>query len=43
MDIKHPTAPCMLLRYDTILDAFYFNVRSKANMSRLNLPHGTDT
>jgi len=26
-------------RYDT---RCYFNVRSKADMSRLNLPHGTD-
>jgi len=26
-------------RYDT---RCYFNVRSKANMSQLNLPHGTD-
>jgi len=27
------------IRYDT---RRYFNVRSKANMSQLNLPHGTD-
>jgi len=27
------------IRHDTIC---YFNVRSKANMSQLNLPHGTD-
>jgi len=27
------------IRYDTIC---YFTVRSKANMSQLNLPHGTD-
>ena len=27
------------IRYDT---RCYFNVRSKANMSQLNLPHGTD-
>jgi len=27
------------LRYDT---RCYFNVRSKADMSRLNLPHGDD-
>jgi len=27
------------IRYDT---RCYFNVRSKANMSRLNLPHGND-
>ena len=26
-------------QYDT---RFYFNVRSKADMSQLNLPHGTD-
>jgi len=29
------------IRYDTIRDAI-INVRSKANMSQLNLPHGTD-
>jgi len=28
-----------LIRYDT---RCYFNVRSKADISRLNLPHGTD-
>jgi len=28
-----------LIRYDT---RCYFNVCSKANMSQLNLPHGTD-
>jgi len=28
-----------LLRYDT---RYYFNVRSKADISQLNLPHGTD-
>ena len=28
------------IRYDTIC---YFNVRSKANISQLNLPHGTTT
>jgi len=27
------------LRYDT---RYYFNVRSKADISQLNLPHGTD-
>ena len=27
------------IRYDT---RCYFNLRSKANMSQLNLPHGTD-
>ena len=27
------------IRYDT---RYYFNVRSKADMSQLNLPHGTD-
>ena len=27
------------IRYDT---RCYFNVRSRANMSQLNLPHGTD-
>jgi len=30
---------CGLTRYDT---RGYFNVRSKADMSQLNLPHGTD-
>ena len=30
---------CLLIRYDT---RCYFNVRSKADMSRLNLPHGDD-
>ena len=32
------------LRYDTIRydTRCYFNVRSKADMSQLNLPHGTD-
>jgi len=29
-----------LVRYDT---KCYFNVRSKADISQLNLPHGTDT
>ena len=29
----------MKLRYDT---RCYFNVRSKADISQLNLPHGTD-
>jgi len=28
-----------MIRYDT---RCYFNVRSKADMSQLNLPHGTD-
>jgi len=28
-----------MIRYDA---RCYFNVRSKANMSQLNLPHGTD-
>jgi len=31
----------MLARYDTRDTRCYFNVRSKADMSRLNLPHGT--
>jgi len=38
----HPlrsTNPRNTIRYDT---RCYFNVRSKANMSQLNLPHGTD-
>ena len=33
------TAVIITIRYDT---RCYFNVRSKANMSQLNLPHGTD-
>jgi len=38
-DLTSPT-----IRYDTIrYDArCYFNVRSKGNMSQLNLPHGND-
>jgi len=32
--------PDAMIRYDT---RCYFNVRSKADMSQLNLPHGTDT
>jgi len=31
--------PDLLTRYDT---RCYFNVRSKADMNRLNLPHGGD-
>ena len=33
-----------LIRYDTIRcdTRCYFNMRSKADMNRLNLPHGTD-
>ena len=34
-----PTYVYDTIRYDT---RCYFNVRSKANMSQLNLPHGTD-
>jgi len=31
------------IEYDTIrYDRCYFNVRSKADISQLNLPHGTD-
>jgi len=32
-------AESLVLRYDT---RCYFNVRSKADISQLNLPHGTD-
>jgi len=32
----------LVVRYDTIAYEMLFNVRSKANMSQLNLPHGTD-
>ena len=36
-----PVLPCRVhcIRYDT---RCYFNVRSKADISQLNLPHGTD-
>ena len=34
-----PFALHFTIRYDTIR---YFNVRSKADISQLNLPHGTD-
>ena len=34
------TSTYKYIRYDTRCD---FNVRSKANMSQLNLPHGTDS
>jgi len=30
------------LLYDTVDTRCYFNVRSKADMSQLNLPHGTN-
>ena len=33
------TRSSITIRYDT---RCYINVRSKANMSQLNLPHGTD-
>ena len=35
---------CLVIVKDTIRYDMrcYFNVRSKANMSQLNLPHGTD-
>ena len=36
VDVPHL---CLPLRYDT---RCYFNVRSKADMSQLSLPHGTD-
>ena len=43
---KHPFSPTtfqdleeVMIRYDT---RCYFNVRSKADMSQLNLPHGID-
>jgi len=35
---RYPNRPTTI-RYDT---RCYINVRSKANMSQLNLPHGTD-
>jgi len=34
-----PAPFSFILRYDT---RCYFNVRSKADISQLNLPHGTD-
>ena len=36
---KHGRYDGLTIRYDT---RCYFNVRSKADTSRLNLPHGTD-
>ena len=41
MDFHFPSTsvPSGTIRYDT---RCYFNVRSKADMSRLNLPHGND-
>ena len=38
------TRSCDTVRYDTIRydTTCYFNVRSKADISQLNLPHGTD-
>jgi len=36
LDLKHVL---YTIRYDT---RCYFNVRSKADISQLNLPHGTD-
>jgi len=43
---KHPFSPTkfqdlekVMIRYDT---RCYFDVRSKADMSQLNLPHGID-
>ena len=41
------TIVCALTAIDVILDIrydtrCYFNVRSKADISQLNLPHGTD-
>ena len=36
----HPVSCIYTIRYDTIRDAI-LNVRSKADISQLNLPHGT--
>ena len=36
---KRPPLFYDTIRYDT---RYYFNVRSKADISQLNLPHGTD-
>ena len=36
---KHTRQPIITIRCDT---RCYFNVRSKADISQLNLPHGTD-
>ena len=36
---EHLTVESYTIRYDT---RCYFNVRSKADISQLNLPHGTD-
>jgi len=38
--ISWMSAAMATIRYDT---RCYFNVRSKADMSQLNLPHGTDS
>ena len=37
--LKVPCLFMIAIRYDT---RCYFNVRSKADISQLNLPHGTD-
>ena len=37
--MRHLVKEYDTIRYDT---RCYFNVRLKANMSQLNLPHGTD-
>jgi len=41
LSVGSPDRPCYTgtIRYDT---KCYFNVRSKADMSQLNLPHGTN-
>ena len=39
IDSMKNRSPSCTIRYDAIR---YFNVRSKADMSRLNLPHGDD-
>jgi len=36
---SNETTAATVIRYDT---RCYFNVRSKADISQLNLPHGTD-
>jgi len=39
INYRKMTYVIILLRYDT---RWYFNMRSKADVSQLNLPHGTN-
>ena len=40
--VRSHSSATVALRYDTIRYEMLFNVRSKADISRLNLPHGND-